>query len=256
MWRCNESLVKRLLLSIGLLGLIVPFNHVSAQTPADKADEQIGEVFGKPVFRRDLGEQSKSNDRLHQLFLVPVLERYKAAHKKEIEPTKEEIDAATVVLDKEAKKVGEESEPEIRKEIKAIDDQLAQKDLSEAKRKELERSKSDFERLLEVNKKAPGRRFAVFMLTSWKFQKHLYDNYGGGRVLWQQGGTEAFDAMRKWLEAREKAGDFKITDKDLRADFYEYWTTHNHGAFLTGDPERIKDFVEPTWVIKSKVAKP
>lgn len=250
MLRCNGSIINRIILSVGLLGLILPFDGVAAQAPADKDDEQIGEVFGKPVLRRDLGENTKSKDRLHLLFLVPVLERYKAAHKKEIEPTKEEIDAAKIVLDKEAKKAAEESEPEIRAELKPIDEQLAKKDLPAATRKKLEKDKKTYELMLELNKQVPGRQFAVFMLTNWKLQKHLYDNYGGGRVLWQQGGTEAFDAMKKWLDAREKAGDFKITDKELRAEFYEYWTTHNHGAFLTGDPEKIKDFVEPTWVIK------
>lgn len=95
----------------------------------------------------------------------------------------------------------------------------------------------------------PARQLAVFMLSNWKFQRHLYDHFGGGRILWQQAGTEAFDAMHKWLQSLEKAGKFRFTDPNLRAAFYAYWTTHNHGAFLTDDKERIrKEFLEPEWL--------
>lgn len=74
-------------------------------------------------------------------------------------------------------------------------------------------------------------RTAIFRLKSWKHQRLLYDQYGGGRVLFQQFGVEAFDAMHKWLKERESAGDFTITDSKLRAKLFAYWTTTNHGAF-------------------------
>lgn len=46
-------------------------------------------------------------------------------------------------------------------------------------------------------------------------------------------------------------GDFKITEPSLRSTFYEYWTTMNHGTFLTGDKERIqREFLETEWVPK------
>jgi hypothetical protein len=54
--------------------------------------------------------------------------------------------------------------------------------------------------------------------------------------------------MHRWLKAHEENGDFKITDPKLRAVFYEYWTTMNHGAFLTSDRERIRsEFLQPEW---------
>jgi hypothetical protein len=87
------------------------------------------------------------------------------------------------------------------------------------------------------------------VLNHWKFQKHLYDSYGGGRILWQQAGQEAFDATRAWLETLEKQGEFTITDPALRKKFYEYWT-RDHGAFLTADPVRIRqEFLEPEWAV-------
>ncbi|MFM7282700.1 MAG: hypothetical protein ACKO32_13070 [Planctomycetia bacterium] len=59
---------------------------------------------------------------------------------------------------------------------------------------------------------------------------------------------EAFDAARVCLESCEKQGEFKITDAELRAKLFGYWT-QSHGSFLTGDKERIrKEFLEPEWI--------
>ena len=255
MWRRDSWLIGGVVLFAGLLGMIAPGIAISEQAQASP-DDKIGEVLGKPILRRELGEKDKVDQQLRVLFLMPVLNKYKKAHQQEIEPTADEISAATLVFNQQFKEQAEKSEPELRAQIKEIDDQLNQQDLSKDKRLKLQKNKKSLEQVLELNKKVPGRPFAVFMLTSWKFQKHLYDTYGGGRLLWQQGGTEAFDAMHKWLEAREKAGDFKFTDKALRAQFYAYWTTHNHGAFLVADPDRIKkEFLEPAWALKSPAKK-
>lgn len=81
-----------------------------------------------------------------------------------------------------------------------------------------------------------------------KFQRHLYNKFGGGRVLFQQAGLEAFDAMHEWLKQEEKKGAFRIDDERLRKLFYAYWTTMNHGAFLTSDQERIREFLIPPWL--------
>ena len=105
---------------------------------------------------------------------------------------------------------------------------------------------------VDVQLNPPGEFFAVWTMKSWKFQRHLHVEYGGGRILWQQAGLEAFDATRKWLESLEKAGKFKITDPKLRSMLYEYWTTQNHGAFLIDDEERIRrEFLVPEWLEKA-----
>lgn len=242
---------------LGTLTHFAPEGLGADQAATSKGDEHIGEIFSKPVYRRELNEKSEIEDELRRVFLMPVWTKYQAAHKKEVEPTKAEIDAAMVVFEKRHQERFKETEPEVRRTLKELDEQLSQPNLPEAKRKELEKKKASWELTLELGQKPLGRQFAVFMLTHWKFQKHLYDNYGGGRILWQQGGTEAFDATRKWLEAREKAGDFKFTDDKLRARFYAYWTTQNHGAFLTADPDRIKqEFVEPEWAPKPQEKAP
>jgi hypothetical protein len=71
-----------------------------------------------------------------------------------------------------------------------------------------------------------------------KVQKRLYDQFGGGRLLFQQAGVEAFDATRRLLEQREREGAFTFTDPAVRALAYDYWT-RDHGAFLISDPAKI-----------------
>ena len=94
----------------------------------------------------------------------------------------------------------------------------------------------------------PGRDFAMFVLPHRKLQLHLYNNFGGGRLLWQQRGIEAFDAMHNWLKQNEREGKFKITDPKLREAFYSYWTQMDHGPFFIEGKKRIEDeFLHPEW---------
>ena len=71
-----------------------------------------------------------------------------------------------------------------------------------------------------------------------KLQKALYDAFGGGRVLFQQGGVEAFDATRKLLEQKEAGGEVSITDPQVRELAYAYWT-RDHGAMMLSEPGQI-----------------
>ena len=212
----------------------------------DQKREQIGEVLGKPVFRDDIRDAKDFplKDELHRLFTVPVMQKYRRAHRAEIKPTDEEILEVTAYFDKQHRQRIRKKEPELRKQLKEVEEQLARRGLANEKQQKLEVEKL----VLQTQLKPPGRFFAVFMLNNWKFQRHLYDRYGGGRILWQQAGVEAFDAMRTWLEAHEQNGDFKITDPALRTSFYKYWTTMDHGSFLTDDKERIRaGLLEPEW---------
>lgn len=212
--------------------------------------EQIGEVLGQPAYRDAIrtGKEISVRDELHRLFTMPVLEKYREQHKAEIEPTEAEITAVAAWFDQKHRERIQDEEPKLREKLKSVEEQLKRGNLPKEQQQKLE-----IERLtLQAQLNPPGRMFAMFVLHSWKFQKHLYDQYGGGRILWQQAGMEAFDATRTWLETQEKQGQFKITDPKLRTLFYEYWTTQNHGAFLTSDKERIRtEFLEPEWLPKA-----
>lgn len=212
----------------------------AAPAKTDGADV-IGTVLGKPVLRKDIRKEFRLKHELSRLFLVPVLNKYEADHRKETAVTDKEI--ARLIRDREqrAKKKGgvnaaswrrlvEQEKEDVKRFLPEIKRKLAQNDLKPAERRKL----LDDQRKLERRRKQPGRAFAEWYLSRLKFQQSLYRRYGGGRILWQQAGPEAFDAMHRWLQAREKAGDFRISDPALRAKFYEYWTnTRMHGAFLS-----------------------
>ena len=85
------------------------------------------------------------------------------------------------------------------------------------------------------------------MIESWKLNIKLYEQFGGGRVLWQQAGFEAFDAMKKFLEEQKKQGRFEIYDPKLQESMDNYWTEPGHSGFLKDDPDTIKEFLHPEW---------
>ena len=123
-----------------------------------------------------------------------------------------------------------------------IDWLMAEPNLTKEERDSLK----DLKKFIEIEID-PDRTFAVFVLAKWKFERHLYDEFGGGRVLWQQMGLQAFDANRRWFEAEEKNGNFKITDPKLRDAFYRYWT-QSHDPYMIEDEATIrKEFLEPEW---------
>ena len=221
--------------------------ETEAATNGENAREVIGELFGKPVYRDEIraSEGFELSSELRGLFAGKVMEEYQKARQSEITPTDAEIEFAAAYFDKQHEKRIEEQAAELREQLQDVQRQLKNSELPEEARRKFEAE----QRSLQGRLNPPGREFAQYMLGHWKFQRHLYQNYGGGRILWQQAGLEAFDAMRNWLEAQEKQGKFKITDPELRKKFYEYWTAHDHGAFLTDDPERIRrEFLEPPWM--------
>lgn len=216
----------------------------AAEPAAAEKREQIGEVLQKPVYRDEIRKNQPLADELHRLFTQPVMMKYRRKHQPELTPSRADIDAATAYFDQKHRERIKNMASALRDELKAVDAQLELDDLPDEKRQELNVRKL----ALEAQLTPPGRPFAEFMLNNWKFQRHLYDKVGGGRILWQQAGIEAFDAMRTWLETQEKNGEFKISDTALWAAFYEYWTTQKHGAFLISDKNKIREeFLAPEW---------
>lgn len=213
----------------------------------EKPREQIGEVLGEPVYRDQLAakEGIALMDELHNLFSHPVMLRYRAAQRADIQPTEREVSTATRHFDSWHEARIQAQDHPIKERRKDIELALAKADLAAEEKKKLESERS----AIDAKLSPPGRRFAGWMVANWKLQRHLYKKYSGGRVLWQQAGLEAFDAMHKWLKKREKKGDFRITDAVLRDRFYAYWTTMDHGTFLHADKDFIEnEFLNPYWL--------
>ena len=236
-------------LAHGLLLVLAMGSTLEGQKVDQQPREQIGEVLGKPIFRDEIrfGKNVSLSGELHRLFIAPVTQQYLQTHRSEISPTSAEISAARKYFDLEHRERLKPHETALRAQLKSIAEQLAQEGLTEQNRKQLTIEKMTVKARLDP----PGKSFAAWVLKNWKFQRHLHEQYDGGRILFQQAGLEAFDATRKWLEKLEKDGEFKIRDPELRAALYHYWTKQDHGAFLTNDKQRIREFLAPEWFKES-----
>ncbi|MEO1496494.1 MAG: hypothetical protein AAFV43_05030 [Planctomycetota bacterium] len=210
------------------------------------AGESIGHVLGDPVYREQVRAEDPQgrHDELHRLFTSAVMKRYRHEHRAELTPTDAELDAARAFFAEQHEKRMVEQRPRLMMELQVLETRLTDEGLSEQQHGRFESQRAAIELRLEP----PGDAIAPFVLSQWKWQNYLHKNYGGGRVLLQQFGPEAFDAMREWLEQRERAGDFQITDTELRDAFYAYWTTKDHGSFLSDDPARVQMLLTPYWL--------
>jgi hypothetical protein len=161
-------------------------------------------------------------------------------------PTVDEIKYAAAWFDGEHQKrlEAEGGEASVRSQIEAIELQLAKGGLTDAAEQKLEEEHSGLKSRLQP----PGNLLAAWALTNWKAEKHIYENFGGGRVLVGKFGHTAFDADRVWRETLEKQGDFQITDSELRTRFYAPWK-RDRGTFLHSDKEEIRRLLlEPEYV--------
>ena len=79
------------------------------------------------------------------------------------------------------------------------------------------------------------REFARLMSAQMKMQRFIHQRHGGGRILFQQAGTEAYDATRRLLLNLERQGAFAITDPELREQALGYWL-HDPQSGLMPDP--------------------
>jgi hypothetical protein len=69
-----------------------------------------------------------------------------------------------------------------------------------------------------------------------KAQRFIHQRFGGGRILFQQGGAEAYDATYRLLLHLEQQGAFVVHDSRVRAEMLSYWEDDHPGnVFLPGD---------------------
>jgi len=95
--------------------------------------------------------------------------------------------------------------------------------------------------------KAARLEIADAFIRQWKINRALYEQYGG-RIGYQQGGPEPLDAYRKFLEERQAAGDFKITNGKLAAQFWIYFLDDSiHSFYEPGSKEEAAAFATPPW---------
>ena len=67
-------------------------------------------------------------------------------------------------------------------------------------------------------------------------------------IIFQQFGPEPLDAYRRFLEERQKAGDFRIAEPSFEAEFWRYFTDDSiHSFFEKGSEEEAMVFEVPPW---------
>ena len=244
--------MKRLVIGIILLVLAAPL------FAAEKQREKIGEALGNPIYRDQIDKSGDLYGQLHDLFIMPFQEKYLEAHKNELEVKDWEIEYVVRYFVKRYNEDLKKKDSElnrrlafIRKQVKEAEKKLTNKNLSAGDREKLEMEKNFLESML----KPPGKDFAGHLLSSWKYYRLLYDNFGGGRIIWDQEGLVAYDAMLKWLQAHEKQGDFKITDPELREAFYSQWKDNENSRFFLDKRQIQSEFLHPPWEPIKKNAK-
>ncbi|HEY4583405.1 MAG TPA: hypothetical protein VIG88_11175 [Lysobacter sp.] len=96
---------------------------------------------------------------------------------------------------------------------------------------------------------------ARHLLANRNLLRHVHSRFGGGRLLFQQAGIEAFDATRRLIEQLEAQRRLAFDDADVRRLAFDYWT-RDHGPFLIDDPVRIRRALDGPLVEKCEPPAP
>ncbi len=195
---------------LSLLALILLC--LTTEASAAGTDTPIGDVSGKTIYRSAIEGKAGSEleSAMRRLFVDVAISEHLRTHKKELEPS--EADIALVSSQIKASMM---QDPALAR-MQRMDD-------------------------------AKARSLAGILLTNIYIQRHIYQRFGGGRLLFQQAGVEAFDATRVMIEEFESQGKIKIFDPVLRAPMYAYWN-RNNGVFIT-DKADIEAALDPTRLI-------
>ncbi len=228
----------------------------SAQLPAGLTDEQ-----------RSQWQASQRNERLSQMISTPLVAQFCQTHA--CEPTDEEITAfnqsvgrsrqqrlqewksqhASLTAELQAPNVSEARRTEATKELQQVDSLLATEEHMYDGMTPEQRA------AVEASRPAREKEIAGVFIRAWKFNKALYQQYGG-RVIFQQAGMEPLDAYRAWLQEHERNGDFAINDPDMHQRFWSYFVSEGHN-FVPIESFRQESgmadpWEKPWWLVEPK----
>jgi hypothetical protein len=250
---------------------------------ADPPNPKVATVLGRDIFRSDVDPPAKwledrekyvklhgekmgfetpdafRMNKLKEAIWTPICDKY--IPKKELEPTDEELQEF-IVRQRQGNALMQQEQKERQKKLQAEADKLekllpSQDDEDQAEtrqkiqkmRKEIAAIEKSFEYQHEIQNRDKDHEkfFARWWVGHWKQQQWFYKRYGG-RVIYQQVGPEAIDAMRDFLKDAEAKKDFVIHDPDLNAKFWEPLTRARPGVFV---PNPDKVFEHP-WSIMDR----
>ena len=250
---------------------------------ADIPNTKVATILGRDIFSQDIdpppkwfedrekymklhGKKmgSETSDtyrmnRLREAIWKPISEKY--IPKKDLEPTEEELQEYIVHFRQgKARRLQEQQEhlEQLRREADKLEKQLPTQDSEDQEEtsQRLQKMRKEIgaiEKSFEIDRRIEGRgkdfeQFsAKWWVGHWKQQQWYYKRYGG-RVIYQQVGPEAIDAMRDFLKEAEAKKDFVIYDQKLNAKFWAPYTKERPGV-LVRDPDKV---FEHPWSIMDR----
>ena len=199
-------------------------------------------------------------ERLTGMIFSSLAEQYCRGHN--CEPTNEDV-AAFVKSGKTSKAANQRK---WAAERASLSKEMDSPNLTEARKREIASRLYMLETFLFAGENFTGsispeqeaaaqRRVADQFIRAWKFNKALYQQYGG-RVIFQQAGMEPLDAYRAWLKDHEHNGDFVINDAALHEGFWRYFVSEAH-TFVPIESFRKESgmadpWEKPWWLVEEK----
>lgn len=183
---------------------------------------RIGSSLGADVYRDELSEPPTAQDIL-RLFISKPMTSFYHEHASECDMTDAEIQKAIEWEAAEAEKKGGDTlarwqqktaelartMPQRCAELRAaIDDPTTPKELQTRCQQNL--------RLVQLELTHPHATEAYLFHQNTKYERYLYDKFGGGRIDFDMRGVVAMEARNALDEFLEKQGRFEITDPELR----------------------------------------
>jgi heat shock protein HslJ len=230
-------------------------DHLFLRSGDDGAYIEMQHSNEAPVAATVLGEEIRTDDaaEMQQAILKALFERYEA--EKGIAATDAEIDAFVGSLDR----AKEEDIADRSKRLAEMDRRLESGELDaaakaalEEERKRLAEFVEDLESSDELSAEEAAqatemrRSFAREMITHWKLNRALYEQYGG-RIIGQQLGPEPLDAYREFLEEQQTDGAFEIHREEFSDEFWRYFTDDSMHSFIDPDSDEGRVFEKPPW---------
>ena len=211
--------------------------------PVRSSEDVIAVVYGKEF-------HVSQKDRIFELIWGELFDHYVMENK--LKPTDAEIDE--FVAGKARMPKPPDTRAERRAELEARRDALME-ELKSGELTDEERGKlaaelagvfkriaqeAEMARAEQVADEMPEdvwRPMARHFVLRWKFNKSLFDKYGG-RVIFQQAGMEAFDATIAYFKEEEAKGAFHFFDDDAEKKFWHYYTYEQMHRFMDGEKAR------------------
>lgn len=203
-------------------------------------DTRIGTILGKPLFQRDRNPNVSLSDDVLRLFIHPLQKDYQRQH------------ADARITDKEvaqfnhAQRIRHAAQlKEYQQKLARNAEQLKGRDPESKPYQELLQQKQVFEAVIKGARSPPSD--LTYFLSRWKFQKHIYEHYGGGRILLSAFGPSAYDAQKKWLSECRKLKKYEAIDPEIRRFLENDRDEQSLGWRLTDDPDQVEAAFKPMW---------